>query len=88
MWIFGGYRHWGTYNNVAGSFKDASFTEKLYSCNQDASRQLHDGAEPVPGVAPERGGASDDAGDAEEQGERCTTTGSSPTSATASCRAS
>jgi Carboxypeptidase regulatory-like domain/TonB-dependent Receptor Plug Domain len=37
VWIFGGYRHWGTYNNVAGSFKDASFTEKFYSCNQDAS---------------------------------------------------
>jgi hypothetical protein len=37
MWIFGGYRHWGTYNNVAGSFKDASFTEKIYSCNQDAN---------------------------------------------------
>ena len=31
--------------------------------------QLHDGAEPVPGVAPERGGPSDDAGGAEEQGE-------------------
>jgi hypothetical protein len=37
MWIFGGFRHWGTYNNVAGSFKDASFTETFYSCNQDAS---------------------------------------------------
>jgi len=37
VWIFGGYRHWGTYNNVAGSFKDASFTEKLYSCNKDAN---------------------------------------------------
>src|SRR5580765_5165239 len=37
VWIFGGYRHWGTYNNVAGSFKDASFTEKLYSCNKDAA---------------------------------------------------
>jgi hypothetical protein len=37
MWIFGGYRHWGTYNNVAGSFKDASFSEKIYSCNKDAS---------------------------------------------------
>jgi len=37
MWIFGGYRHWGTYNNVAGSFKDASFTETFYSCNPDAS---------------------------------------------------
>ena len=37
MWIFGGYRHWGTYNNVAGSFKDASFTEKIYSCNKDAA---------------------------------------------------
>ena len=32
-------------------------------------RELHDGAEPVPGVAPERGGPSDDAGVAEEQGE-------------------
>ncbi|HET9831538.1 MAG TPA: TonB-dependent receptor, partial [Vicinamibacterales bacterium] len=37
MWIFGGYRHWGTYNNVAGSFKDADFTEKIYSCNKDAA---------------------------------------------------
>src|SRR3954471_5769611 len=37
VWIFGGYRHWGTYNNVAGSFKDASFTEKIYSCNKDAA---------------------------------------------------
>jgi hypothetical protein len=37
VWIFGGYRHWGTYNNVAGSFKDASFTEKIYSCNPDAA---------------------------------------------------
>ena len=37
MWIFGGYRHWGTYNNVAGSFKDASFSELIYSCNPDAS---------------------------------------------------
>jgi len=36
-WIFGGFRHWGTYNNVAGSFKDADFTEKLYSCNADAN---------------------------------------------------
>jgi len=36
-WIFGGFRHWGTYNNVAGSFKDASFTEKIYSCNKDAA---------------------------------------------------
>ena len=36
---------------------------------QGRGRQLHDGAEPVPGVAPERGGASDDAGVAEEQGE-------------------
>jgi hypothetical protein len=37
VWIFGGYRHWGTYNNVAGSFKDADFSEKIYSCNKDAS---------------------------------------------------
>ena len=37
MWIYGGFRHWGTYNNVAGSFKDADFTEKIYSCNKDAA---------------------------------------------------
>jgi hypothetical protein len=37
VWLYGGYRHWGTYNNVAGSFKDASFTETLYSCNQDSA---------------------------------------------------
>jgi hypothetical protein len=37
MWIFGGFRHWGTYNNVPGSFKDASFSEKFYSCTPDAS---------------------------------------------------
>jgi hypothetical protein len=37
VWIFGGYRHWGTYNNVAGSFKDADFAETFYSCNPDAN---------------------------------------------------
>jgi hypothetical protein len=37
VWIYGGFRHWGTYNNVAGSFKDASFNETFYSCNQDAA---------------------------------------------------
>ena len=38
MWIYAGYRHWGTYNTVAGSFKDASFTEfPYYSCAPDAS---------------------------------------------------
>jgi hypothetical protein len=37
VWFYGGYRHWGTYNNVAGSFKDANFTETIYSCNPDAS---------------------------------------------------
>lgn len=31
VWIFGGYRHWGTYNNVAGSFKDADFSELFYT---------------------------------------------------------
>jgi carboxypeptidase family protein len=36
MWIYAGYRHWGTYNTVAGSFKDASFTEfPYYSCAPD-----------------------------------------------------
>ena len=38
MWIYGGYRHWGTYNTVGGSFKDADFTEfPYYSCNPNAS---------------------------------------------------
>ncbi len=37
MWIFTGYRHWGTYNTVAGSYKDADFSEKIYSCAPDAS---------------------------------------------------
>jgi hypothetical protein len=30
LWIYGSYRHWGTYNNVAGSFKDADFTSIFY----------------------------------------------------------
>lgn len=30
LWMFAGYRHWGTYNTVAGSFKDADFTELFY----------------------------------------------------------
>ncbi len=37
LWIFAGYRHWGTYNTVAGSFKDADFSERFYSCNADAA---------------------------------------------------
>jgi hypothetical protein len=36
VWLFGGFRHWGTYNNVAGSFKDSSFTETIYNCGQTA----------------------------------------------------
>ena len=34
IWFYGGLRHWGTYNNVAGSFKDSSFTETIYNCGQ------------------------------------------------------
>ncbi|MEP7310753.1 MAG: carboxypeptidase regulatory-like domain-containing protein [Acidobacteriota bacterium] len=30
MWIYASYRHWGTYNTVAGSYKDADFTELFY----------------------------------------------------------
>jgi hypothetical protein len=30
LWLFGGFRYWGTNNTVAGSFKDASYTELLY----------------------------------------------------------
>ena len=37
LWIFAGYRHWGTYNTVAGSFKDADFSETLYNCKPDAN---------------------------------------------------
>src|SRR5205085_7636207 len=37
MWSSGGYRRRVTYKNIAGSFKDASFTEKIYSCNKDAA---------------------------------------------------
>ena len=40
MWIYGSYRHWGTYNTVAGSFKDASFTEfPYYSCGAAGPNQ-------------------------------------------------
>lgn len=30
VWIYGSYRNWGTYNTVAGSFKDQDFTEFFY----------------------------------------------------------
>jgi hypothetical protein len=30
LWVYGGYRHWGTYNTVAGSFKDKTFDEFFY----------------------------------------------------------
>jgi len=30
LWVYGGFRHWGTYNTVAGSFKDADFTDVFY----------------------------------------------------------
>jgi len=30
VWIYGSFRHWGTYNSVAGSFKDKDFTEFFY----------------------------------------------------------
>jgi hypothetical protein len=30
LWIYGGFRHWGTYNTVAGSFKDADFSDIFY----------------------------------------------------------
>src|SRR6187399_176666 len=30
VWIYGSYRHWGTYNTVAGSFKDKDFSEVFY----------------------------------------------------------
>ena len=30
LWVYGGFRHWGTYNTVAGSFKDADFSDIFY----------------------------------------------------------
>jgi hypothetical protein len=30
LWVYGGFRHWGTYNTVAGSFKDANFSDIFY----------------------------------------------------------
>ncbi|HLG59070.1 MAG TPA: TonB-dependent receptor [Vicinamibacterales bacterium] len=30
LWVYASYRHWGTYNSVAGSFKDKDFTEIFY----------------------------------------------------------
>jgi hypothetical protein len=30
VWVYGSYRHWGTYNTVAGSFKDKDFSELFY----------------------------------------------------------
>jgi hypothetical protein len=30
LWLFSSYRHWGTYNTVAGSFKDKDFSEIFY----------------------------------------------------------
>ena len=68
MWIYAGYRHWGTYNTVAGSFKDADFTEfPYYSCAPERERRLHHRAEPVPGVALGGGCASDDPARVQEQ---------------------
>src|SRR5688572_9601554 len=31
LWIYGGYRHWGTYNSVAGSFRDQDFSSIFYA---------------------------------------------------------
>ena len=30
LWIYGSYRHWGTYNSVAQSFRDLDFSELFY----------------------------------------------------------
>src|SRR3712207_8107667 len=30
LWIYGSYRHWGTYNTVAGSFRDQDFSELFF----------------------------------------------------------
>jgi hypothetical protein len=30
LWVYGSYRHWGTYNTVAQSFRDADFSELFF----------------------------------------------------------
>ena len=30
LWVYGSYRHWGTYNTVAGSFRDRDFSDLFY----------------------------------------------------------
>jgi hypothetical protein len=30
LWVYGSYRHWGTYNSVAGSFRDKDFSSFFY----------------------------------------------------------
>lgn len=30
LWVYGGFRHWGTYNTVAGSFRDKDFSALFY----------------------------------------------------------
>ena len=30
LWVYASYRHWGTYNTVAGSFKDRDFSDLFY----------------------------------------------------------
>jgi hypothetical protein len=30
LWVYGGVRHWGTYNSVAGSFRDQDFSALFY----------------------------------------------------------
>ena len=35
LWIYGGYRHWGTYNTVAGSFRDQDFSSTFYTPTTD-----------------------------------------------------
>jgi hypothetical protein len=39
LWVYGSYRHWGTYNTVAQSFKDADFSELFYTPSTDPRRR-------------------------------------------------
>ena len=78
LWVYGSYRHWGTYNTVAGSFKDQDFSDVFYkpSTEQNLFPVWHQSA------------AARFTAQLNSEATRSTstTTGSTPTSATASSR--
>ena len=78
MWIYGSYRHWGTYNTVAGSFKDADFSAFVLRAERPNRTCSRCGTRAPWRASPRRSTS--------RTRSTSTTTGSTPTSATASCR--